>query len=200
MLPAGNILFAKLNVPVLDKQLAVQQFEDLKGHGAFWDKYRGMYLTPLMLRTDSQQFEWAEYAPSSIVEWAEEVLFPFVGMRSRIMVLNTPAGTANNEHIDCNRTELNSLQHKFRIVLRGTVESLYFITKTGNHSPPNIDEGFIMDGGWPHGMINTGNESKLTLALGFPWTGQETYDDRVELLMNRNDYEMPDTIETYWEQ
>lgn len=201
MLPAGDLLFAKVNIPLPNKELAVQQIEDLNMKGAFWDNYRGMHLTPLMGRNESlDDFVWFDYAPKEIIDWAEDVLFPFTKMRSRIMILHTPSNTANEEHIDCNKAELNTLQHKFRIVLRGEVSTLYFMTKTGNQSPPNIDEGFIIDGGWPHGMYNTGKETKLTLALGFPWIGQEKYDDRVELLMNRNDYEMPDDIEHLWQK
>lgn len=201
-IPAGDLLFAKLNLPILDKQSAVKDIEDLKGKGSFWDPYRGMYLTPMMGRSKDniESFEWFDYAPPAIVEWAEEVLFPFTQDRSRIMILHTPANTANNEHIDCNKAELNTLQHKFRIVLRGQVDTLYFMTKNGRVSPPHIEEGFIMDGGWPHGMHNTDSEPKLTLALGFPWRGQETYDDRVQLLLNRNDYEMPDDIDHLWQK
>lgn len=199
MLPAGNLLFAKVNIPVLDKELATKQVEELNMQGAFWDKYRGMYLTPLMMPSSTGDFEWVEYTPKHIMEWAEEELFPFIGIRSRIMILHTPPKTANLEHIDCNRVELNTLQHKFRIVLRGRTDTLYFMTKEGNVSPPNIEEGFIMDGGWPHGMYNTSDEPKLTLALGYPWLGKEHYDDRVELLMNRNDYQMPDDIDHLWQ-
>ena len=200
--PAGNLLFAKLNLSPMDKTRAICQIEDLKGTGSFWDPYRGMYLTPLMGRSKGkvELFEWFEYAPPAIIEWVEEVLFPFTEMRSRIMVLHTPANTANNEHIDCNRSELNTLQHKFRIVIRGQVDTLYFMTKEGHVSPPHIEEGFIMDGGWPHGMNNTDSETKLTLALGFPWQGQEKYDERVELLLNRNDYVMPDEIDHLWQK
>ena len=198
MIPAGNLLFAKVKIPILDKKLAVKQIEELNMQGAVWNAYRNTYLTTLMGK--NQNPEWTEYAPKSIVEWAEEVLFPFIGMRSRITIIHTLPNTANNEHIDCSRRELNTLQHKFRIVLQGEVSTLYFITKNGNQSPPMIDEGFIMDGGWPHGMNNTSNETKLTLALGFPWIGKEQYDDNVELLMNRNDYEMPDDIDHLWEK
>jgi len=202
LLPAGDLLFAKVNLPILDKESAVRQIEDLKGKGSFWDPYRGMYLTPMMGRVNGSpvDFDWHEYAPSSIVEWAEEVLFPFTNIRSRMAILHTPAKTANYEHIDCNSSELNTLQHKFRIVLRGQVDTLYFMTKDGHVSPPHIEEGFIMDGGWPHGMNNTSGETKLTLALGFPWQGQEKYDERVELLLNRNDYVMPDEIDHLWQK
>jgi hypothetical protein len=202
MLPAGNLLFAKVKIPILDKESVVKQINDLKGKGSIWDPYRGMHLTPMMGRVNGSpnDFDWFDYTPSTLIEWAEEVLFPFTNIRSRMAILHTPPHTANNEHIDCNSSELNTLQHKFRIVLHGQVDTLYFMTKDGHVSPPHIEEGFIMDGGWPHGMHNTSDETKLTLALGFPWQGQEHYDDRVELLLNRNDYTMPDDIDHLWQK
>lgn len=200
-IPAGNILFAKLNLPVLDKKIAAEQVDSLNGKGSVWDPYRGMYLTPFTItEPNKQEYQWVDHTPKIIVEWFEDVIFPYIGMKSRVMLLNTPPNTANYEHIDCDKQELNTLQHKFRIVVRGTTDSLYFMTDKGNVSPPNIEEGFIMDGGWPHGMINNSEESKLTLALGYPWLGQEYYDDKVQLLMNRNHYKMPETIDHLWEK
>jgi hypothetical protein len=105
-------------------------------------------------------------------------------------------GIANNEHIDCRLEEIGSRQHKFRIVLQGRTGTLYFKTKKGNIFVPDIEESFIMDGGWPHGMINDSLELKLTLAAGAPWTGYDFYDN-VETLMFKEDYSLPDDLIKY---
>jgi len=201
---AGDLLFAELNIPNIDKEQAVYQINALGDEGRFWDDYRACFMIPLTLRCkeppdpDNVAFYWASYAPKCISEWFEDHVFPFVGMRSRIMILQTPAGAMNREHIDCERHELNTLQHKFRVVLQGETDSLYYITKQGNVSPPKIDKPFIMDGGWAHGMHNYGNQEKITLALGYPYIGKPVYDDRVNILLNRNDYDMVDNLEPYW--
>jgi hypothetical protein len=56
-----------------------------------------------------------------------------------------------------------------------------------------------MDGGWPHGMTNTTNEIKVTLAMGAPWNGNEIYTDLINHL-NRQEHQMPDILEQYWKQ
>jgi hypothetical protein len=113
------------------------------------------------------------------------------------MALITQPTFSNYEHIDCDPHELNTKQHKFRIVLQGRTDTLYFITNQGNLSAPNIDGPFIMDGGWPHGMINTTDQVKVTLAVGAPWIGNEMYDN-INPLMYRSSYNMPETLTKYW--
>jgi hypothetical protein len=60
-----------------------------------------------------------------------------------------------------------------------------------------VNGPFLMDGGWPHGMINNTDEVKVTLALGSPWLGRDHYDN-FNLLLNRNDYTMPVDLKKYW--
>lgn len=194
---AGNLLFAQLDIPDIDKDRAASEITSLGDRYSFWNAYRGMYMTPLMSKTEDE-FVWTDFTPKCISDWFDDYVFPFIGMRSRIMVLHTPPGAYNLEHIDCERHELNTLQHKFRVVLQGQTDSLYFITKQGHVNPPKIDKPYIMDGGWPHGMHNYDNKEKLTLALGYPFVGRHNYNDRVKLLLNRNDYEMPEDLEPYW--
>ena len=206
-----NLLFSSLNLPVLDKKLAAKEILSINDTLSFWDNYRHTKMIPLMTkagelgRTGSSNFktgdfEWVNYAPNSIVTWFENIVFPWLGSKSRIMALITQPGSSNNEHIDCDVHELNTMQHKFRIVLQGDTSTLYFITKQGHIRPPNIDGAFIMDGGWPHGMNNFTNELKVTLALGAPWIGKDNYGDDLVHHLYRQDYEMPDILDTYWKK
>ena len=55
-----------------------------------------------------------------------------------------------------------------------------------------------MDGGWPHGMSNTGNDIKVTIALGSPWDGLDHYGSDLTVLQNRNHYAMPQDLGPYW--
>jgi hypothetical protein len=48
-------------------------------------------------------------------------------------------------------------------------------------------------------MINTTNEVKVTLALGAPWTGNDSYDN-INLLLDRAEYEMPEDLSAYWKK
>jgi len=205
-----NLMFASINLPVLDKVSATKEILALDHSLSFWDDYRFTQMFPLMTRTGEAgrtgtsnavqgEFKWVSYAPRIITDWFDTVIFPWIGTKSRIMALVTQPGVANLEHIDCNKNELNTRQHKFRIVLQGDTSTLYFITKEGNIRPPNIDSAFLMDGGWPHGMVNTASEPKVTLAFGAPWIGKEHYDDG-DLVHHlfRNMHSMPDDLTRYW--
>ena len=201
-----NILFARVDLPTLDQADAARQILSIPDKFSFWDEYRHTKMIPLMSKGGivasnslPGDFNWNNHTPKLISNWFDNVVFPWMGMKSRVMALLTQPGAANQEHIDCDPYELNTKQHKFRIVLKGRSNTLYFITKDGNKYAPDVSSPFIMDGGWPHGMINATDNVKVTLAVGAPWTGNVSYDN-IDLLMNRNDYAMPDDLTAYWKK
>lgn len=210
--PADNVLFASVNLPSLDKEQAANEILKLDSSLSFWDEYRYTKMFPLMTKRGRYngaagasnygegEFYWVPHAPKVIVDWFEEVVFPWVGTRARIMALVTEPGVANYEHIDCEKDELNTLQHKLRIVLKGNTSTLYFITEDGNKHAPDVDGVFIMDGGWPHGMINTTDEVKVTIAMGAPWVGNDQYGNDIDLLMKRDSYSMPKDLAKYYKK
>jgi hypothetical protein len=204
-----DLLFSSVDLPLLDKAQAAKEILALDDTLSWWDDYRYTKMFPLMTKggeqskngTDNRrpgEFYWVPYAPKVITDWFDDIVFPWLGMKSRVMALVTQPGVKNYEHIDCDRRELNTKQHKFRIVLQGRTDTLYWITDSGNVPAPNVDSPFIMDGGWPHGMYNDTDEIKVTIALGAPWTGLDEYGADVTMLQNRNDYRMPQDLEPYW--
>ena len=201
-----NILFASVSLPILDKAEAAKQLLALPERYSFWDDYRNIKMIPLMSKGGMVasnslpgEFNWTSHTPKLISDWFDTVVFPWMGQKARVMALLTQPSAANYEHIDCDPDELNTRQHKFRIVLQGKTDTLYFITKDGNQYAPDVEGTFIMDGGWPHGMLNDANEVKVTLAVGAPWTGNEQYNN-IELLMDRTKYQMPADISGYWKK
>ena len=210
--PADNLMFSSIiGMPILNKKQAAQELMAIDKQYHFVDPYRKITMIPLMTKSgnpglasasnrfNTGEFEWVNITPQIIVDWFEQVVFPWTGCRARIMALLTLPGDQNNEHIDCDPPDLNTMQHKFRIVLQGKTSTLYFITKQGNIRPPDIDGAFVMDGGWPHGMDNTTDELKITLAMGAPWCGNDNYTDLFSHL-NRQDYQMPDILDQYWKK
>lgn len=205
-----HLMFASVNMPILDRTAAAEQILALDDRLSFWDDYRYTKMIPLMTKLGQGsktgasnhkegEFAWLLYTPPVIKDWFDQVVFPWLGMQSRVMALITQPGTSNYEHIDCDPHELNTRQHKFRIVLQGRTDTLYFKTTQGDVFVPSIDQAFVMDGGWAHGMTNNTDQVKVTLALGAPWTGKESYTD-LELLMNRNDYQMPEDLSPFWKK
>jgi hypothetical protein len=209
MKPADNLMFASVKMPIMDKQQAAKEILAIDEKCRFMDRYRNISMIPLMTKsgeagrygTDNKNngdLNWVDYTPKIISDWFDNVVFPWVGGRGRIMALLTYAGEENNEHIDCDRNQLNTQQHKFRLVLQGKTSTLYFITNNGVVRPPDVDGPFIMDGGWPHGMNNSTDEIKITLAMGAPWNGKDDYGDDLIHHLDRNDYLMPKSMKQYW--
>lgn len=204
-----HLMFANVNIPILDKQAAAEQILALDNSVSWWDNYRYTKMIPLMTkqgqfgvtgtdnRNRSGDFMWVPHAPAVITEWFDQVVFPWIGMHARVMALITQPGVSNHEHIDCDRHELNTRQHKFRIVLQGRTDTLYFKTRQGDISAPEAPGGFVMDGSWPHGMTNSTDHVKVTLALGAPWTGKDSYSN-LDIMLDRRNYEMPVDLEPFW--
>ena len=207
MKTTNDILFASVNLPILDKKLAIDQLLEVDTSLWFWDDFRATSMLPLMTKnaqggaegsTNSRtgEFSWLPYTPAVVKEWFEEIVFPWMGQRTRIMALMTKPGFKNNEHIYCNPSEVGTRQHKFRIVLKGNTDTLYFKTPDGDIRPPNVELPFIMDGGWPHGMNNYTDEIKITLAAGAPWNGNDVY-TYTKLDLSRSNFKLPDDILKY---
>lgn len=203
-----DLLFAKISFQPLDKETAVKEILKVDKKYWFWDEYRGLNMLSLMTRNPvpgpdgtrnniTGDFHWLEYTPNIIKDWFETEIFPWMGMRTRIMALLTVPGFKAYEHIDCDEKDIGTQQHKFRIVLKGRTDTLYFKTDKGDVYAPSIDGPFLMDGSWPHGMHNFGDDTKITIAAGAPWNGHDTYDSSLEILMKKSDYKFPDDYFQY---
>jgi hypothetical protein len=198
----NDLLFASLEFKKnLDKQKAVSNLLNIEEKNWFWDPYRSISMLSLMTKNpvpgpegtsnlSDGDFQWLEYTPKEIIDWFEEEIFPWMGSKTRLVALLTRAGAENSEHIDCGPKEIGTMQHKFRLVLQGKTDTLYFKTEAGDLYAPNVNCPFLMDGGWPHGMKNIGSEVKITLAAGAPWTGKNEYNNAT-LLLKKSDYQFP---------
>ena len=207
MTDVNNILFASINLPVLDKKIATDQLLKVDPKYWFWNSFRATSMLPLMTKNAdggetgtrnhrNGTYEWLEYTPVEIINWFEDYVFPWMGQKTRILALMTEPDFKNNEHIDCSLNEVGTRQHKFRIVLKGNTDTLYFKTTSGDISAPNTELPFIMDGCWPHGMYNYTDEIKITIAAGAPWTGNDYYDN-ITVNLKKSDYVLPENIIQY---
>jgi hypothetical protein len=210
-----NLMFASIDIPMIDKTKVLNEIYPLIGSkDMFWEPYRGLYMLPLLTKgaasgVDSMyksngfnaDFVWSSFTPPTLKEYFQDVVFPWAGTdSSRIMLLLTPGGTQNKDHIDSRLREVGMRKHKFRIVLQGTTDTLYYITKSGIVNAPKIDTPFLMDGSWPHGLDNTSEQMKITIAFGSPWEGRESYGREVKVLLDRSDYELPENLGDYAEK
>ena len=145
----------------------------------------------------SDTFVWLSYTPPVLREWFDNHVFPWMGMQTRVMALMTQPHFENREHIDCDRHRMGTMQHKFRVVLKGKTNTLYYKTTKGDVWVPDIDTPFLMDGSWPHGMSNFTDDIKITIAAGAPWNGNPSYNNIVMCLF-KSDYEMPADLDPFF--
>ena len=207
---SDDLLFSTVDLPEFDYTQASEDILKVNKEFWFWDTYRTTNMLPLMTmggkpgqfgagNNRNEPFQWLWYTPSVIKNWFDDYVFPWMGQRSRVMALMTQPDFANSEHIDCDPEFMGTRQHKFRVVIQGRTDTLYFITDKGNVSAPNISGPFIMDGSWPHGMYNNTDGVKLTIAVGAPWTGNDTYTNTKDLML-KSQYKMPKNIDIYFER
>ena len=165
MTPFDKVLFLPINLPT-PGDIDFDFLDGIDLSEMFKDEYRNCYHINL-LTSKFEKTRWFNELPS-LSTWLGKVVLPkFMG---RVMIIVTPPETKNHTHIDCSPEKFNTLQHKFRFVLRGRVQDLRFVFFNGKEiSPPKINNPFIMDGSWPHYMENTLPARKYTLAIGYPW-------------------------------
>ena len=184
-----NILFADLNLPIINKEKSVLEIEECNEDLWFFNEYRSLWMLTLMsssgdgklsgatnrTKPTSLSLKWTTYAPKTIVDYFENHIFIWMTCLPRIMILKTFPGNVSKTHIDCSPEEFGTRQHKFRIVLQGESNSLYFESKNGRIQAPKTEYPFIIDGSWPHGLVNDYYLPKYTIAVGSPWEGEDNY-------------------------
>lgn len=176
-----------------------------------YNDFRGCYMLPVLnsggqlgekSRGNKRGFSYTEPAK----DWTftqkilDEKVFPWMDPMGRVTILRTPAGYGLNVHLDSTADEVGTLQHKFRIVLNGNVDKLYFIDK--NHNEVYIPESYhtyVLDGSHPH-ALKPGTEEKVTLCIGAPWKGKPTieYDNILENSLYTMTVSRPNQLEESW--
>lgn len=182
---ASDCIFSYLNLPTLDTAAVLRDLEQIDSDCWFFDAYRNVDMLALYTeggRTTKQGAQntgrprqWTEYAPVAMREYFAKHIFPWMIPQGRIILLRTPPGRSLAEHIDCNQESFGTLQLKLRIALSGNVDDLYFLCDASAPIRPSenrIGVPFVIDGSWPHGMVNRSGQEKLTICLGAPWSGE----------------------------
>lgn len=209
---SDQFLFAEICMPPIDAKSVLAELGQVSKDKWFWDSYRTTWMLPVMTSTghsdkpsvfqmpsNRKEFLWTNYAPSSLVEYVEQFIFSWLEPKPRIMVLRTPKGARSREHIDCTPKEFGTRQHKFRMVLQGRSDTLYFLTAKGRVPALETNHPFLIDGSWPHGMENDSHSDKVTVCIGAPWTGAATYPNLGRVL-SKSGLQLPLDYKKYFER
>ena len=129
----------------------------------------------------------------------EEKIFTWMSPPGRVTILRTAPDTGLNIHLDSTKEEIGTLQHKYRLVLNGAIDKLFFIDSKLNkvYMPGNYDS-YILDGSHAH-SIDPDSQEKITLCVGAPWKGQSS--EAYETLKAKADYiavvSRPETLDEW---
>lgn len=131
----------------------------------------------------------------------ETKIFPWMDPVGRVNILRTPPGHSLNVHLDTKKDEIGTLQHKYRIVLNGNIDKLYFLDKDKNkvYVPQHYDS-YVLDGSHPH-SLDPGDEEKITICIGSPWRGKPTvqYTEFLENALFKMTVSRPKDFDEDWE-
>lgn len=109
----------------------------------------------------------------TLLKICDKIFDKIIKDESRISILKTYNFEELNYHIDTKLEEVNENIYKFRYVIDGNVDDLFFINKNLEKiNVPNTSRMYVMDGGNLHGMKNNSGKTKYTLCFGSPWKGK----------------------------
>jgi hypothetical protein len=141
--------------------------------GWYFNEFRNCEIIRLH---DGKNNDWNEYgfACPTLQHIVEEYVFPWMDPKGKVNVLKTQPHDPLHIHLDTKPQEIGTLQDKFRIVLKGSIQELFFIgSQKEKVSIPQHYSQYILDGAHPHGLYPH-PEEKVTLCIGSPWNGKRT--------------------------
>jgi len=210
-----DFTFTALDLKITDKDRKLMLDEVLSVSPLNWhyNEFRGCKMLPVYnaggllggqdpKKTKDGLFKFTDPAKNWIhtQRILKTKIFPWMIPEGRVTILKTPAGHVLNVHLDSTEKEIGSRQHKFRIVLNGNIDKLYFIDSNYNNiHVPDCYHTYILDGSHPHALL-PGTEEKITLCIGAPWTGASNpaYSDLINHSIFNMKVSRPSTLLDEW--
>ncbi len=107
----------------------------------------------------------------NLKSFIEERVFNWMVPRGRITILRTRPQVEMKVHLDCSLQEVGTPQFKWRFVISGEVDKLYFLDANGEKVYISSKyRCYVLDGSHPH-SVDVSHFEKLTLCIGSPWKG-----------------------------
>jgi len=175
----------QLDFPVTDSDISIMssEIDDIPNEHWYWCTFRESYLICLYGNEDvnnKKDMYWLPWAKdcTKIKELCDSFIFPMTDVRPRIIIIRTMPGMKMRLHTDCYADQMEKLEPKLRLVLKGRDNTLFYVNEQQEHIHiPNDWRGYLMSGAALHGMDNE-TEEKYTLCWGDPWTGDDLNNDR----------------------
>ena len=147
------------------------------------NKFRNSYFLTLYTRSisevkkdnEAEELKWLmNKTPMCLRSWIEDKLMPYFEPFGRVALIKSLPGDCMNVHVDAGKVSFDRMlmEPKFRYVMDGTLDDLYFETNEGSIQCKPCSPSYIIDGAWPHYAINKENKRRYVLGVGRPWLGQ----------------------------
>lgn len=187
----NDFTFCAIDLNISENEIIKIYQEITQVNENYWydDVFRGCKLLPIfnsdgtvgaskpgVWRSKGEKMIWTQagYDCPTLQNLLNEKIFTFMEPLGRISVLFTKAGNTMKVHMDSDKKSIGTIQHKFRLAIKGKIEKLYFLDKDKNKVfIPSYYPCYIIDGTHPH-SIDIDDEDKMTICIGTPWRGNET--------------------------
>lgn len=174
-----NTAAIELDFPLTDsdiEQISIE-LDNIPDEHWYWCTFRESYLICLYGNEDvnnKSDMKWLPISESCNIlkNLSENFIFPMTDTKPRVIIIRTFPGMTMKEHTDCYEDQIDKLEPKFRLVVKGRKNNtLYFLNDNGDQVHISEDwKAYMMSGATLHGMKNVGGE-KYTVCWGDPWTG-----------------------------
>jgi hypothetical protein len=135
----------------------------------------------LGVKSEFEFTDAAAHCPTMVKFLTDQVLW-WMEPPGRVTILRTPPGYDMPVHLDCSLEESGTIQHKWRFVIKGDIEKLFFLDQDLNKVyAPVENRCYVIDGGHPH-RIEVSDTEKITICIGSPWKGDSLNSDYVSRL------------------
>ena len=120
----------------VDKQQILSEINNLPDSDWYYVKFHGGWICGLYNDREENTGEWFPrgFNPNlpqdgAIVNAISNDIFPYVGGKGNITIIRTMPGDSLNDHLDSTPEEMGSSLPKFRWVLNGKLDTMYFFDK-----------------------------------------------------------------------
>ena len=208
-----DFTFAAIDVGITDEERQVMLREFLSIPVDYYSEnpfrgcqilhiYNGIGIRDVREGTDEGTFKYTDIEPfiANTKRILEQKVFSWMDPVGRVNLLRTPAGEGLNVHLDTKEEEIGTRQHKYRIVLNGNIDKLYFLDSQGNKVyVPQCYSSYVLDGSHPH-SLDPGDEEKITLCIGRPWDGNPTpqYQKLIDNALFKMKVSRPQVFDEKW--
>ena len=192
-----------LNITKEDIEIITEQVQSLSDKYWHFNNYRNCHIVNLYneggkieVGRQKGKFKWTEageLCPHLIKVYNEKIKSIFT-KEGRIHILRTQHGNHIPLHLDCKEKEIPEFHQKLRVALAGMIDNLYFLDKNNQKVyVPKIYNTYILHGGHVHG-VDAAEGFKLTLCIGSPWIGEESYPNELYTMK----VSMPKKLKKEW--